>query len=357
MMDNGSDPRPKGRTDRRGFLRGAAASVAAIGVGAQTLLRSGDLSAAVSDAKVSAGGVPDWPQMTYRTLGRTGFKASRLFFGCGAALARRPRDELLDTALRAGINVFDVGFSDYYHSAEQNLAPFLKQHREDIFLISKAYFPIDAKPNESIDVATAKRAAAKWSGYLDGSLKELRTEQVDAYYTMAAYNPSAVRSEELGRAFEQARDAGKVRFLGLSTHQNPERVMEAAIDTGWYDLAMIAVTPAGWYDWESKGVLKGTKTLKELRPLLERAREAGIGLVGMKAGRFLAGRSFLGGGREDAFNDHYDGPLMQAPFSAFQRSYAYVLAHGLDVVNADMQSLSHLRENFVAAATTQQYIA
>ena len=32
-----------------------------------------------------------WPEMTYRTLGRTGFSGSRLVFGCGAALMFRRR--------------------------------------------------------------------------------------------------------------------------------------------------------------------------------------------------------------------------------------------------------------------------
>ena len=92
-----------------------------------------------------------------------------------------------------------------------------------------------------------------------------------------------------------------------------------------------------------------------IRPLLDKARDAGIGLVGMKAGRFLAGRAWLGWGNPDAFNDFYEPKLLEAKLSEFQRSYAYVLEHGLDVVNADMQTLLHLRENFTAAATSADY--
>jgi hypothetical protein len=32
-----------------------------------------------------------------------------------------------------------------------------------------------------------------------------------------------------------------------------------------------------------------------------------------------------------------------------------VLEHGIDAVNADMQSLLHLQENFIAAATSADY--
>jgi hypothetical protein len=46
---------------------------------------------------------------------------------------------------------------------------------------------------------------------------------------------------------------------------------------------------------------------------------------------------------------------MQAKLSEFQRSYAFVLEHGIDAVNADMQSLMHLQENFFAAATSAEY--
>ena len=57
---------------------------------------------------------------------------------------------------------------------------------------------------------------------------------------------------------------------------------------------MIAITPGGWYDWNDKSILDGSPKMTELRPLLDQAREKGIGLVGMKAGRYLAGRAWLG---------------------------------------------------------------
>jgi len=120
---------------------------------------------------------------------------------------------------------------------------------------------------------------------------------------------------------------------------------------------MIAITPAGWYDWARRGILADTPPMTALQPLLTRAREAGIGLVGMKAGRHLTGRRFLGLGNARAFDAHYDEGLLRAKLSPHQRSYAYVLEHGLDVVNADMQSFEHLRENALAAATSKSYFA
>jgi aryl-alcohol dehydrogenase-like predicted oxidoreductase len=296
--------------------------------------------------------------MSYRVLGRTGFVGSRLVFGCGAALMLRRRDELLEAALEHGVNVFDVGTRDYYRSAEEHLADFARRHRDRIFLISKGLIGRDVEPHTPLGAADLRAAATSWSRALDQSLSDLRTDHLDAYYVMAANNVSLIRSEEMHAAFLAARRAGKVEHWGLSTHQNAQAVLEAAADTGWYSLAQIAVTPAGWYDWTAKDVVPGTQPMLALRPAFERARAAGMGLIGMKAARHLAGSFYgLGPDRLGAFDAHYDSAFLRAPLSAFQRSYAYVLAHGLDAVNADSQSLDHLRENVTAAATSHTYFA
>ena len=338
-------------TDRRTFMQYLTAAT----VGTQALLSGSGVRAAVAEGAERGGLAAPWPEMQYRTLGRTGYNASRLIFGCGAALSSRRQDRLLHTAFDSGVNVFDVGFKDYYDDAEKHLAPFLKQKRDEIFLISKAYVPIELEEDEEPSAAQLKQAAAGWSAFLDGSLREMQVDHVDAYYFMATYNTHVVRSDEMYRAFEDAKAAGKVSYLGLSSHQNTQDVLTAAAETGRFDLAMIAITPGGWYDWKNKNVLEGTPTMDALKPVLDQAREAGIGLVGMKAGRFLAGRRFLGWGNPEAFDEHYPEAFMKANLSTFQRSYAYVLEHGLDVVNADMQNLVHLKENFVAAATSGEY--
>ncbi|MDH4016717.1 MAG: aldo/keto reductase [Actinomycetota bacterium] len=336
---------------RRRFIQYAAM----LGVGGRTFWGSGDARAAVAAAR-DAASVASWPAMTYRTLGRTNFQASRLFMGCGASLMLRGKDDLLHAAFDSGINVFDVGYRDYYRFAERNLSSFLKAKRDDIFLISKAVAEIDVEPDDVVSVQQAKQAAKIWSERLDQSLADLEVDKVDAYYLMAAHNPKLVESEEIHAAFEKAKAAGKVRHLGVSTHRNAEKVLLAAAGTGRYDLAMIAITPGGWYDWENKTVLEGSKTLIGLQPVLQKAKASGIALVGMKAARHLSGLPVFGWWKKlDAFDEHYDAKLMAAPLSPFQRSYAYVLENGLDVVNADIQDLAQLRENVAATATSPTY--
>ena len=181
-------------------------------------------------------------------------------------------------------------------------------------MISKGFVASDIDWDETITVEQAKKAAKGWTAYLDESLREMKIDHVDAYYYMGQNNVSVIKSEEIYKAFEEAKAQGKVSYLGISTHQNAANVLDAAADTGWFDLAMIAITPGGWYDWEDKSILPGSPSLKELQPVLEKAKEAGIGLVGMKAGRFIAGRAWLGWGNPDAFDKYYDEKLLKRKF-------------------------------------------
>lgn len=343
-------------SNRRSFLK----TLAVVTVGGRVLLNSGSVRAAADAAGEAAADPTTWPSMPRRELGRTGFQASRLIFGCGAALSQGRKDGLLQTAFDAGINVFDVGSSHFYADAERNLAPFLKTHRDEVFLISKAMVGLDLEPTAQITTDQAKQAASTWSERLDESLRQLEVERVDAYYLMATSNPSIVRCEEIARAVEIAKEAGKFSHLGVSTHENQEAVLEAAIATDLFSLAMVGITPAGWYDLPTAAPRANSGAMKDLAPFIAKVRSAGIGLVGMKAARYLAGRPLLralGWSQADAFNSHFSEKLLAAPMSGFQRSYAYVLAHGMDVVNADMQTFRHLHENFVAAAMADEIAA
>ena len=76
----------------------------------------------------------------------------------------------------------------------------------------------------------------------------------------------------------------------------------------------------------------------------------------MKTVRYLAPFWSLGKGDPNAFDHAYGEVFKSSSFNSFQRAYAFVLQHGLDVVNADMQNFKHLEENIIAAATAHQYI-
>lgn len=353
-----STDRPPHEVNRRTFIQLSAAGIGAAGLGAVPARAESALVKKVpgDDGLIHRN---ERPGMQYRKLGRTNFMASRLVFGCGAALAGGKAVKLLDQAFEAGINFYDIGSNAYYRGSEQNLAPFLKAHRDEVWVSSKAplRIPTEHKLGQPLTAEQGKLMAQQWTEYFEASLRDLDVDYVDAYYLMAVGDPVIVKCEQLYEAFVKQRDAGRVGHFGVSTHKRAQQVLEAAVETGWYDLAMIAITPAGWYEWDSRSIAADTPSLKELRPVLDKARESGIGLVGMKAARYLSQLTSGGKGNETAFDSHYDEKLMSAKLSAFQRSYAYVLENGIDVVNADMQNFAHFEENVAVAKSSQSYFA
>lgn len=340
-------PEHTNELDRRAFLKTTVA-----GAGA-SILAGQAAHAALPDKpgvkRPGAGGLSHGKEvegMPYAKLGKTNFMSSRLVFGCGAALAGGKAVRLLDQALEAGVNFYDIGSNVYYKGSENQLAPFMKANRDHIWVSSKA--PVaGAKPEEGkpLTVEQGTKLAARWTKFLEDSLKDLDTEYIDAYYQMAASEVAYVKCEEVYQAFLTAKAAGKVGHFGISTHHNTKAVIEAMIETGWYDLAMVGITPAGFYDFNTRNIMEGTPPMTELRPLFDRAREAGIGLVGMKSARHLSAE---GDNQAAAFDAHYTEKQLASGLDPFQRAYAYVLAHGMDVVNSDMQNFAHFEANVKA---------
>lgn len=339
--------------DRRDFMKtGAAAAVA----GAVYTTASGKQVHAEDLDKRNY--QPD--KMNYTRLGRTNFLCSRLTFGCGAALIGGKATRLLERAFEQGVNHFDVGTTVYYKGSEKELAPFLKKNRDQVWVTSKAFARNGMGTQEGVKytVEMAKQDATYWTQLLDGSLSDLGQEHVDAYYLMGVGDADCVKSEEMHNAFLAAKTAGKVSHYGISTHKRAAACLEAAIDSGWHSLAMIAITPAGWYDWDSKQLLADTPPMTAIQPLIEKARKADIGLVGMKAARFISPGTSLGKGDATAFDKHYSDTFLKSGLSPFQRSYVYCLANGMDTVNSDMQNFAHFEENLVAARDFEKlYVA
>jgi len=82
-----------------------------------------------------------------------------------------------------------------------------------------------------------------------------------------------VQIEETFTTFEQLRKDGKVRFLGVSTHNDPAGVLRAARETGLYQVAMVAYN-----------IINGGYMEREI----ELARESGMGIIAMKAAMAVA---------------------------------------------------------------------
>ena len=139
-------------------------------------------------------------------FGATGHLSSRALFGA-AALGRMHQeraDAVLETLLEFGVNHIDTAAR--YGDSELRIAPWMKTHREDFFLATK----------------TGDRDGPGARESLERSLTRLGVERVDLIQLHNLVEPEE-QQEALGpggalEALVAARDAGLVRFIGVTGH-------------------------------------------------------------------------------------------------------------------------------------------
>lgn len=182
--------------------------------------------------------------MLYRTFGKTGETVSILGVG-GSHIGLTSSDELatriVRTAIDRGVNFMDNSW-DYNNGngeAETKMGKALRDgYRQKVFLMTK----VDGR---------TKDAAAK---QLDESLKRLQTDHID----LLQFH-EVIRMEDPDRffaprgaleAFEAARKAGKIRFIGFTGHKDPLihlRMLELAREKKFHFDAVLF--PSNVMDW------------------------------------------------------------------------------------------------------------
>ena len=164
-----------------------------------------------------------------RTLGRTGVETSIIGLG-GWHLGFRSRDEQLSvrmirTAIDNGVNFMDNCWDYNEGASEERMGKALRDgYRERAFLMTK------------IDGRTKKDAAMQ----LDESLKRLQTDHIDLvqHHEILRYeDPHRIfDGEGANAALIEARDAGKIRFIGFTGHKDPRihlHMLEVAKEYGF----------------------------------------------------------------------------------------------------------------------------
>ena len=149
-----------------------------------------------------------------RVLGRTGVEVSLVGLG-GWHLGFDFLDEelstrIIRTAIDNGINFMDNCWDYNDGLSEKRMGKALKDgYRERVFLMTK------------IDGRTKKEAAKQ----LDESLKRMQVDYVDLvqHHEILRYeDPHRVFDEDgANAALVEARDAGKLRFIGFTGHKDP----------------------------------------------------------------------------------------------------------------------------------------
>lgn len=140
------------------------------------------------------------------TFGRTGHESSRIIFGAAAlaAMSQERADATIAQVRAAGVNHFDTAAS--YGESELRLAPWLADHRAEIFLATK----------------TGERSGIAARVELELSLDRLGTDRIDLVQLHNLVEPqdweAAHRPDGALAALVQARDEGLVSFIGVTGH-------------------------------------------------------------------------------------------------------------------------------------------
>jgi aryl-alcohol dehydrogenase-like predicted oxidoreductase len=226
------------------------------------------LSAKTTNAEKRPTGFPPIP---CRPLGRTGCDVTQFALGGEGVLRTHGRMAeavaVIQRALDQGVTYCDTAPAyasslDYYGAA-------LGERRGQVFLASKTH---DRTRDGSLRL-------------LDESLKRLRTDHLDLWQLHDLRTTGDLKMIfSRGGALEaliEAREAGRVRFLGLTGHHDPAILLEA-MSRFSFDTVLIALNVADVH------------RLSFARSVLVEAAKQGMGVIGMKV--YAAGALVQGAG-------------------------------------------------------------
>jgi len=154
--------------------------------------------------------------MEYARLGKAGVKVSRICLGCMSF--GRQSDWKLDIddarpvvkrAFDLGINFYDT--ANYYSNgrSEEITGELLQDHRDEVVLATKVYFPMGEKPNQH------GLSRVHIMEQIEASLRRLRTDHVDLYQIHRWDYETPI--EETLRTLDGLVHQGKVRYIGASS--------------------------------------------------------------------------------------------------------------------------------------------
>jgi aryl-alcohol dehydrogenase-like predicted oxidoreductase len=229
--------------------------------------------------------------MEKRKLGRTGLEVSLLTFGCGAVgglmTKGDPADQMraVRRALDLGINFFDTAPLYGNGASETNVGRIFREVKPDVVLGTKVNVPPDQKSNI--------RAAIDRS--IDESLKRLQREHVDLLQLHNSISPGGLPRDlhpdvvlgEVVPAFERLKQAGKIRFAGI-TAIGDTAALHRVVQSGAFDTAQIVYN---MLNPSAGGPLPSGFPAQDYGQLLTKATEAGMGTIVI---RVLAGGALSG---------------------------------------------------------------
>jgi uncharacterized protein len=200
--------------------------------------------------------------MERRRLGKTALELSILGIGGGHALVNIPvgkATELLNHYLDSGGNYVETAAEYGEGESELKIGKVMAHRRDECVLATKCYL----------------RDRAGAAVMMDDSLRRLGVDHVDIMFMhcVATYEEldQIMADDGAIRALEDAQQAGKVRYTGVTLHGQPD-VLMAAMKAYPFDVVM---STFNYFDNFNFPTIES-----ELIPL---AQSLDIGIVGMKA--------------------------------------------------------------------------
>ena len=155
-------------------------------------------------------------QLAYRTLGVTGLKVTSVGFGCMIT----SDSSVIQRAADLGVNYFDTARGYQHGNNERMVGAALAAKRKQLVISTKSHSPDKASVLKDLDT----------------SLSELKTDYVDIWYLHAKDRPEDIR-DELIEAQQIAKQQGKIRFAGMSTHALP-RMSDWTVQKKAFDVVL-----------------------------------------------------------------------------------------------------------------------
>lgn len=156
--------------------------------------------------------------MQYRTFGRTGLRVSTVSLG-GNRLGDPGVDPgqwppVVERALEQGVNFFDTAGSYNQGRSEAIIGEVAARHGSPTYVSTKVGVTV-----ETNDYANREFSSATILRDVDGQLRRLRREAIDVYLL---HSPTVdqLRRDDWAAAFDRLREAGKVRWTGISTQDH-----------------------------------------------------------------------------------------------------------------------------------------
>ena len=241
------------RTNRRQFIVGGLSGLAMAG------LAPGRLGAAEAVPN------PD-PDIVIRKLGATGLELPLVSMG----VMNADNPNLVAAALDSGIKMLDT--AHYYQRGrnEEMVGKVIKDRSRDGFVVATKARASTVDRSEVQDSNKATRESEEsFIQKVELSLERLQTDYVDILYLHSCKSREDALDEMALSAMQTLKKQGKIRHIGVSTHSNQAEVIEAALESGVYEVVLTA------YNFK-------TKNREELERAMERAAAKGLGVVAMK---------------------------------------------------------------------------